>query len=60
MDKHEYALFEQQLYYRGGRDFSLNFEVCAGECEFTLYFVRIAGSLCHGWSAMPVYYLMKN
>lgn len=30
-------------YQIGGRDFSLNFEACAGECEFTQYFVRIAG-----------------
>ncbi len=30
-------------YQIGSRDFSLNFEVPPGECEFTQYFVRIAG-----------------
>lgn len=30
-------------YQIGSRDFSLNFEIPPGECEFTQYFVRIAG-----------------
>ena len=37
-------LADGQVRYKiGHRDFSLNFDISAGECELTQYFVRIAG-----------------